>query len=376
MSWPTVALRRVARFAYGDSLADADRNEGDVPVYGSNGPVGSHNRPNTLAPAIVIGRKGSFGKLQFSSQPVFAIDTTFYVDATLTDADIRWLYYVLQTLHLDELSEDVGVPGLSRERAYEQRLPLPPLEGQQAIAHYLDRETARIDALIAARREQLILVQERLGALLQHAIDDARPTLLPLRRVVRQFVDYRGATPEKSTAGVPLVTATNISNGRIDFSLGEQFVTEETYEAWMRRGFPEEGDVLLTTEAPLGEVAAIADARVALAQRLILLKPDLIRLSKPYLRLAVMSPRTRADLLSRASGSTVWGIRADRLRDVLVPVPHFEAQRHIVARMAAAESIRASAETHLGHQVKLLTERRQALIIAAVTGELPVTVAA
>ncbi len=64
-------------------------------VYGSNGPVGTHNYANTLGSCLVIGRKGSFGKVNCSSSAVFAIDTTFFVDRRHTDAQLRWLYYVL-----------------------------------------------------------------------------------------------------------------------------------------------------------------------------------------------------------------------------------------------------------------------------------------
>lgn len=73
--WEVTRLRYVCRFAYGDALASEEREDGDVPVFGSNGPVGSHNVANTRQPAIVVGRKGSHGKVNFSASEVFAIDT-------------------------------------------------------------------------------------------------------------------------------------------------------------------------------------------------------------------------------------------------------------------------------------------------------------
>lgn len=74
--WDVKKLKFVTRFAYGNSLASEDRNEGDVNVYGSNGIVGSHTLSNTKGPCLIIGRKGSFGKITFSEKPCFAIDTT------------------------------------------------------------------------------------------------------------------------------------------------------------------------------------------------------------------------------------------------------------------------------------------------------------
>ncbi len=86
------------------------------------------------------------------------------------------------------------------------------------------------------------------------------------------IIDYRGKTPRKTTEGIPLVTAKVIKNGRINTPT--EFVAENEYDAWMRRGLPHSGDVLITTEAPMGEVAQLRTSRVALAQRVILLRGD------------------------------------------------------------------------------------------------------
>jgi len=142
--WEVKGLRYICQFAYGESLAADNREEGDVSVYGSNGPVGAHNIANTEAPVIVIGRKGSYGKINFSRESVFAIDTTYFVDRKQTKQNLSWLKYALLPLRLDEGSKDSAVPGLAREDAYEHKLPVPELEEQTTIANFLDRETGRI----------------------------------------------------------------------------------------------------------------------------------------------------------------------------------------------------------------------------------------
>ena len=110
------------------------------------------------------------------------------------------------------------MPRTSWEKLGELRLVFPPLAEQRAIADFLDRETARIDAIIEKKRRVVELVAARVASVLDEVIGGARGDIVPLRRVVSQFVDYRGATPEKATQGVPLVTATNVSDGHIDFS--------------------------------------------------------------------------------------------------------------------------------------------------------------
>jgi len=150
--------------------------------------------------------------------------------------------------------------------------------------------------------------------------------VLQLRRVTKKFVDYRGKTPEKLPSGIPLVTARNIKKERIDFTESEEFIAEQEYDEWMGRGLPEVGDVVVTTEAPLGETAQIADARVALAQRIILLKRDASRVTNDYLMDYFSSSAARAELGSRATGSTALGIKASHFKASRIAVPPIDEQ--------------------------------------------------
>ncbi|NJL58864.1 MAG: hypothetical protein HC887_03640 [Desulfobacteraceae bacterium] len=90
--WDVQPLKRITKFAYGDSLPNEKRIDGIVPVYGSNGIVGNHNLANTKSPVIIIGRKGSYGKLNFSEVPSFIIDTAYYIDDSHTQIPLRWLF--------------------------------------------------------------------------------------------------------------------------------------------------------------------------------------------------------------------------------------------------------------------------------------------
>ena len=158
--WEVRRLKNICRLAYGDSLSSENRVGGNVSVYGSNGQVGVHSNPNTSGQCLIIGRKGSFGKVHYSAEPVFAIDTTFFVDRRHTGANIRWLYYLLGWLQLDAVSKDSAVPGLNREDAYQHIGFYPPLAEQAAIAAYLDKQTAAIDAAITRARREIDLLSE------------------------------------------------------------------------------------------------------------------------------------------------------------------------------------------------------------------------
>src|SRR5438067_1337144 len=90
-----------------------------------------------------------------------------------------------------------------------------------------------------------------------------------LSQVIDKFIDYRGKTPTKTISGIPLITAKIVKNGKI--LEPNEFIAPRDYDLWMTRGLPEIDDVVLTTEAPLGEVALLKDKNVALAQRIITL---------------------------------------------------------------------------------------------------------
>ncbi len=143
---------------------------------------------------------------------------------------------------------------------------------------------------------------------------------VPLAELVSAVIDYRGRTPKKSDTGVPLITAKVIKDGRITKSRPE-FIPPDSYSAWMRRGLPQQGDILVTTEAPLGEVAQIKTTeRIALAQRVILLRPDPSRVHPQFVFHFLRSNEGRARLRQRSSGTTVAGIRQPELLAVTIPL--------------------------------------------------------
>ncbi len=137
-----MALGDICEFRYGKALKALDRSGAGFHVYGSNGPVGRHERALTDGATIVIGRKGSYGEVHYTSRSVWPIDTTYYVDASATKCDLRWLAHRLADLGLTRLNRAAAVPGLNREVAYRQRLLLPPLDEQRRIAQLLDATEA------------------------------------------------------------------------------------------------------------------------------------------------------------------------------------------------------------------------------------------
>ena len=272
------------------------------------------------------------------------------------------------------------------------RHPVPGLPEQRAIAAFLDRETAKIDALVARKERLIELLKEKRTVLITRAVTWGLDPTVPmknsgvewlgkipahwdvrrLRRVVSKFVDYRGKTPEKSPSGAPLVTARNIKNQSIDFSLSEEFIPDELYPQWMVRGRPERGDVVITTEAPLGETAQVLDTDIALAQRIILLKANTTTITNDYLKYHFAAESGRMELRTRATGSTALGIKASHLKASRITVPPVceqdEISRTVDSETADVDTLIAKVREAIDH----LGEFRTAMISAAVTGKIDV----
>lgn len=148
-----------------------------------------------------------------------------------------------------------------------------------------------------------------------------------LEECLDALIDYRGKTPEKTSSGIPLVTEKVIKGGRIERPT--EFIAPDDYDLWMRRGLPNRGDVVMTTEAPLGEVAQLGDEKVALAQWVITLRGKPGFLDNTYLLYLLQTEEMQEQLRARATGTTVLGIKQSELRKISVRVPPFGLQSSI-----------------------------------------------
>lgn len=145
---------------------------------------------------------------------------------------------------------------------------------------------------------------------------------------VCSFIDYRGKTPPKTASGIPLITAKIIKNGQI--LPPQKYIAESYYSEWMRRGIPKKGAIVLTTEAPLGEVAQIdTDKKLAFAQRVIILEPDERYLVPDYLLYALQDVTLKERIHAKATGTTVLGIKSAELKKVQIDLPSVVMQRKI-----------------------------------------------
>jgi type I restriction enzyme, S subunit len=160
--------------------------------------------------------------------------------------------------------------------------------------------------------------------------------------VLEELIDHRGRTPKKlggdfTTNGARVISAKNVREGRLDLSFEARFVSDEMYAQWMKVPL-QRGDVLLTSEAPMGEVAYLnGEHRFCLGQRLFALRAAREQLDGRFLYYWLRSRSAQARLRARLSGTTAQGIRQSQLVQVEVPVPPLDEQQRIAGVLGALD---------------------------------------
>ena len=231
------------------------------------------------------------------------------------------------------MEEQQKFVSLGNIRALEIPLPYPDdpeksLKEQKRIAAILDKA----DGIRRKRQQAIQLADDFLRSVFLDMFGDLVTTQgygkagkKKIKELV-DYIDYRGKTPTKSEAGIPLITAKNVKKGFISID-PKEFIPKENYKSWMTRGLPQENDVLFTTEAPLGNVALLGKyEKVVVGQRLISLRSK-GELTQEYLLCILLDSFIQGLIYKRSSGSTVKGIRTKELYEIELPVPDLKEQK-------------------------------------------------
>ena len=387
-------LKYICRLGYGDALPQDDEASGDIPVFGSNGQYSTTSERNTSVPTIVLGRKGSYGKINWAPEGCFASDTTFYIDSKQSVFNLRWLYWALQTLQLDEGSQEAAVPGLNREFVYEQRVLYPDIETQRLIADYLDRETPRIDALVAEKEKMLALLEEKRAALISRAVARGLDENAPLKP---SGLDWLGDIP----AHWELWRLKHLAEVRGGLTLGKKYLRNDLIEMPYLRVANVQDGYLKLDDVQTVEVSP-EEARCYLLQRDDVLMNeggDIDKLGRgcvwrdeiksclhqnhvfsvrprradaEWLALWTSTLHAKRYFEQRAKRSTnLASISSTNIKELPVPMPPMDEQLNIKRYVESTVKKIVAIYSEMQQSIELLKERRAALITAAVTGQVP-----
>ena len=377
--WDVRRLKAVCRFAYGDTLTASMRSYGSVPVYGSNGQVGVHSTANTMSPCIVIGRKGSFGKVNYAEQPIFAIDTTYFIDERYSQNNLRWLFYALGWIRLDDVTKDSAIPGLGREDAYQRLAPIPPLPEQAAIVRYLDRADERIRRAIAAKQRLIDLLTEQRQAVIHRAVTRGIHDSAPMKP---SGVEWLGDIPAHWDVRRLKWVSKNVIKAAGLRHKGELCLALEHVESWTGRIIEpvpdiqldsqvkrfQAGDVLFGKLRPYLAKVARPDRDGVCVGEFLVLRPNRGQLRSSYLELIIRSKPVIDAIESSTYGAKMPRANWDFIGSMPLPVPPLAEQAAIARHLDKATADIDAAMENARRQVELLREYRARLIADVVTG--------
>jgi type I restriction enzyme, S subunit len=146
-NWIWCSWGDIATLEYGKALSDYRDSSGSIPVYGTNGAIGWTDRPLCNFPSVIVGRKGAYRGIHYSSTSFFVIDTAFYLKP-LPNArfDTKWAYYYLLTQDINQMDSGSAIPSTSRDDFYALEVLLPPLDEQSKIVSVLSTLDDKIEA--------------------------------------------------------------------------------------------------------------------------------------------------------------------------------------------------------------------------------------
>ncbi|MBT2480338.1 restriction endonuclease subunit S [Streptomyces sp. ISL-94] len=312
--------------------------------------------------------------------------TGFAVLDAQSKVDSRFLaYYCRSQPFIDEVvarSTGVSYPAINPSEIGNLPISPPPLEEQRRIADFLDAETARLDRLRSAMEAQDGLLEQRRLLVLDSVSQAVHHTSGARLGYLSSLVTSgsRGWGDYVADAGPLFFRSANLHSNQTKPKLNNLAYVQvpRAAVAEARRSRIEIGDVLIGITGANAGWVCLADGDVAgghVSQHVCLVRPDPHQLSGEWLALFIASPSVKGVLMGSRYGGTKTQLSLPDIREIRIPKIPIERQLEV------AESVRRQAEALDRQralrlqQLKLLAERRQALITAAVTGQFDVSTA-
>ena len=260
----------------------------------------------------------------------------------------------------------------SLKKMAEIPIPIPPLAEQKRIVAKIDAAFEKIDKLKANAEKNLANAKELFQSALDEAMRPKKGWVEKRLGEVYNFIDYRGKTPTKIDKGIPLVTARNIRMGYLDYSVRD-YISLGEYKTRQSRGIAHKGDILFTTEAPLGFVALADLDEFSTGQRVITFQQyegSSLQLSNEFYYYYLQSKRFQDEIRKQATGATAQGIKASRLKNIPIVVVPFTEQKQIASRLNSLSETSKLLEQNYARQVADCAEMRQAILREAFEGRM------
>lgn len=328
---------------------------GDVPVYGSGGLMTYVNNFLYEGESILLPRKGTLDNIMYVNQKFWTVDTMYWSIIDASKVYPKYLFCYLSLLDLSSKNSGSTLPSMTFDSYYDIPVKIIDYKLQKRIGDFYFKLTNKIELnnKINAELEAMAKTLYDYWFLqFEFPNEEGKPykssggkmvwneelkreipekwILEPLENCVEDIIDRRGVTPKKLGGewveqGIKAISAKCVKNGKLINLEEANQVSEEIYNKWMSKEL-QDGDILMTSEAPLGEFYfLLGDERFCLSQRLFAIRSN-FRVKPIYLYYELSRGNGNSQIMGSKSGSTVFGIRQDELRKIKIMIPDENVQ--------------------------------------------------
>ncbi|MCC9055244.1 restriction endonuclease subunit S [Microbacterium sp. F2E] len=377
--WSKTTFGRLARIGNGADYSSVEVEEGGYPVYGSGGEFRRASRYLFDGESVLFGRKGTVDRPLYVDGRFWTVDTMFYSVIDRSRLLPRFAYYWATTLPFGAWATDTALPSMTSTAIKAAPIALPSVPEQRAIADYLDRETAQIDAFIAKNEELITLLTERRAASIDNAFEGLieNPTRLKYRASIQTGVTL-GGDGDPVDPEWPYLRVANVQVGWVDLN---EIKSIRLPEAKARQSMLRPGDVLMTEGGDRDKLGRGAlwsgELDPMLHQNHVFAVRVGPRLDARFLmRWLDASPSRRYFETTAVQTTNLASTNKTLVGNLPLPSCSVNAQLRLVTELDLRLEKIDEAVGIAEHSVRLARERRAALISAAVTGKIDVGVAA
>ncbi len=389
--WEVAPLKRLLDIQNGADHKHVEQKDG-YPVIGSGGPFTFASDYLFDGESVLLGRKGTINKPLYVTGRFWTVDTMYW-SKIRPCTNGRFAFYTATTIPFTYYSTSTALPSMTQTALNGHFIARPPLSEQVIIAAFLDRETAKIDALIEEQRRLIALLKEKRQAVIAHAVTKG---LDPHARMKDSGIEWLGEVPAHWEVRLLSSVSTKITNGYVgptrDILRDDgvrylqslhiksntirfetpYFVSQEWSEAHAK-SILEAGDVLIVQTGDIGQSAVVtSEFEGCNCHALIIVSPLRSVLSGDWLAWLLNGAYGFNSLLAIQTGALHPHLNCGNVKGLAIPIAPLSEQADIVDYIAIETSRFGELSTEAQRGIDLLTERRAALISAAVTGKIDV----
>jgi type I restriction enzyme S subunit len=366
--------------------------------------LGAHIFPPGTIVFAKVGAALLLGRIRILTRHACIDNNMMGVVVHQSPCSTQFMLHAMGLIRFDLIANPGAVPSINEGHVADFPLPIPPIPEQTAIAAFLDRETAKLDALVSEQQRLIELLKEKRQAVISHAVTKGLPAeaakkagLNPNAPMKPSGIEWlgdvpahwgitpikfvaqigNGSTPSREvpeywTDGVyPWLNSSVVNQDAV--TEAEQFVTQSALqECHLPRVHPPAVLVGITGQGRTRGMATLLLIEATINQHVAYIKPRPTDVAVTFLHrvLQMAYPYLRRD--SDAAGSTKGAITCEELGNFKIAVPPIPEQERIVLHVSQLYSAYGSLISESEHVIDLLQERRTALISAAVTGQIDV----